>query len=67
MSKIFIYGEKEIEYLKKVDPLLGEIIDEIGLIERKVTPDLFTSLVNSIVGQQISTKAMVTVWGRFKE
>ena len=67
MSNIFIYGEKEIEYLKKADPVLGAIIDEIGLIERKVIPDLFTSLINSIVGQQISSKAMATVWGRFKE
>lgn len=67
MSKIFIYGEKEIEYLKKVDSKLGAIIDEIGLIERIVISDLFTALVNSIVGQQISSKAMDTVWKRFQE
>ena len=30
-------------------------------------PDLFTALVNSIVGQQISSKAMATVWGRMQE
>lgn len=64
MKKHFIYGEKEIEYLKKADPTLSAIIDEIGLIERSVIPDLFTSLVNSIVGQQISTKAADTVWSR---
>lgn len=64
MSEIFIYGEKEIDYLKKADPALSAIIDEIGLIERSVIPDLFTSLVNSIVGQQISTKAADTVWSR---
>ncbi len=67
MAKIFIYGEKEIEYLKDRDSALGAIIDEIGMIERTVIPDLFTSLVNSIVGQQISSKAMDTVWGRFEE
>ena len=67
MAKIFIYGDEEIEYLRKVDPALGEIIDKIGPIERRVTPDLFTALVNSIVGQQISSKAMDTVWRRFEE
>ena len=61
MSEIFIYGEKEIDYLKKADPALSAIIDEIGLIERSVIPDLFTSLVHSIVGQQISTQAAHTV------
>lgn len=67
MSNIFIYGEKEINYLKKVDPILGAVIDEIGLIERPVISDLFTALVHSIVGQQISSKAMNTVWKRFEE
>ncbi len=67
MSNIFIYGEKEIDYLKKVDSALGAIIDEIGMIRRPVITDLFTSLVSSIVGQQISTKAMDTVWKRFEE
>ena len=66
MTTIFIYGAKEIEYLKSVDSALGAAIDEIGPIERKVIPDLFTALVNSIIGQQISSKAMDTVWGRFK-
>ena len=64
MSETFIYGEKEIDYLKKADPALSAIIDEIGVIERRVNPDLFTSLINSIVSQQISTKAAVTVWSR---
>ena len=63
---MFIYGEKEIEYLKMQIRRLAAIIDEVGPIERKVIPDLFTALVNSIIGQQISTKAMDTVWGRFK-
>ncbi len=67
MSTFFIYGEKEIAYLKNSDTALGSIIDEIGVIERPVISNLFTALVNSIVGQQISTKAMDTVWRRFEE
>ena len=59
---IFIYGEAEISYLKKRDKRLAEVIDKVGPIERKVIPDLFAALINSIVGQQISTKAHKTIW-----
>ncbi len=62
--KIFEYGEKEINYLKKKDKRLYEAIDRIGKIERKVTPDLFEALISSIVSQQISNKAADTVWSR---
>ena len=67
MKKKIQYGEKEIAYLKRVDPALGKIIDQIGPVEREVIPDLFTSLVNAIVGQQISAKAAETVWSRMVE
>lgn len=63
-SRHFQYGEQEIEYLKKKDKRLAEIIDAIGPIRREVEDDLFTSVVHHIVGQQISTKAQRTVWGR---
>ena len=64
MSKIFQYGEKEITYLRNVDPALGKIIDQLGHLERAIDPDLFTSLIQSIVAQQISAKAADTVWSR---
>ena len=57
----FQYGETEIAYLKKCDPILGAVMDEIGHIQREVNPDMFTALINAIVGQQISTKAQATV------
>jgi 3-methyladenine DNA glycosylase/8-oxoguanine DNA glycosylase len=60
----FKYGSAEIEYLKKKDKKLAEAIDRIGIIEREVTPDLFTALISSIVAQQISSKAADTVWNR---
>lgn len=60
----FDYGNTEIQYLKNKDKALGAAIDKIGMIEREVNPDLFFALVNSIVGQQISTKAWQTIWGR---
>lgn len=64
--EIFKYGQVELEYLKKKDKRLGAAIERIGIIEREVNPDLFTALINSVVGQQISSKAAVTVWNRIK-
>lgn len=63
----FKYGEQETEYLKSRDPVLGQAIDRIGVIKREVHTELFAALVNSIVGQQISTKAQETVWKRIKD
>jgi len=61
---IFIYGDEEVSYLKKKDKALAAAIDTIGAIERAVNPNLFSALVNSIVGQQISSKAHATIWER---
>lgn len=65
--KIFKYTQTELDYLKKKDKKLGAAIDRIGIIKREVTPDLFTALIKSIVGQQISSKAADTVWCRILE
>ena len=67
MAIYFQYGEKEVEHLKKVDKKLATIIDQVGMIERTVNPDLFSALVHTIVGQQISTKAHQTVWERIQK
>ncbi len=66
MENFFQYGETEIAYLKQADKRLAEVIDRIGKVERRVIPDLFAALVHSIVGQQISTKAHETIWGRIE-
>lgn len=66
MAIYFQYGEKELAYLRKADKRLAEVINQIGVIERPVNPDLFSALVNSIIGQQISTKAHQTIWQRMQ-
>ena len=63
-NDIFKYSEEEITILKAKDRRLAEIIEKVGHIEREIIPDLFSALVNSIVGQQISTKAHATIWDR---
>ena len=66
MAMIFPYGETEILYLKAHDKRLGEAIDRIGPLQRPVNPDLFESLIHSIISQQIAGKALQTIWGRMK-
>lgn len=63
----FAYGETELAYLRSRDARLAEAIDAIGPVEREVDDDLFSSVVHQIVGQQISTKALATIWVRMRE
>ena len=67
MLVYFAYGETETAYLRRKDPRLGAVIDRVGMIERAVDPDLFSSVVHHIIGQQISTKAQETIWRRLQE
>ena len=46
---------------------MGAVIDQIGPIQRAVDPDLFSSVVHHIIGQQISTKAQAAIWQRMRD
>ena len=63
----FSYGSTETDELKRKDKKLGAVIDAIGHIDRAVDPDLFSSVVHHILGQQISTKAQKTLWMRMQD
>jgi DNA-3-methyladenine glycosylase II len=63
----FEYSDKETEYLKRKDKRLGVAIDRIGHVSREVQPDLFSSVVQNIIGQQISSAAQKTVWARLTD
>ena len=56
-----------IEHLRRTDPRLAKVIDEIGDCE--MTPRTegthFDALVRAIVYQQLSGKAAATIHGRF--
>ena len=64
---VFRYGEVETSWLASRDPRLGDAIEQIGPVEREVDPDLFSSVMHHIIGQQISTKAQATIWRRMCE
>lgn len=50
--------------LSTTDPRLAHVISEREEPSLSSRGDLFATLIKSIVGQQISTKAAATVWGR---
>lgn len=65
--KYFSYGETETSYLKKKDKKLSKVIDQVGHIYREVDSDIFSSVIHHIIGQQISTKAQLTIWKRMQD
>ena len=67
METYFEYGEKELSHLRKKDKKLGAAIERIGIIRRSINPDVFSSLVESIISQQISGKAAATVSAKLRK
>lgn len=63
----FPYGERELMYLRKRDHRLNALMEVVGPLQRPVDSDLFASLISSVVSQQISTKAALTVSTRLSD
>lgn len=63
---MFYYGEDELNYLRGRDPKLGGLFDEFGIIRRESFGTPFSALVNSIAGQQISSRAQEAVVKKLK-
>jgi DNA-3-methyladenine glycosylase II len=56
--------KKAIQHLKKSDPVLGTLIERIGPYRMQYRDPNFHSLVRSIVYQQLSGKAALTIFNR---
>jgi 3-methyladenine DNA glycosylase/8-oxoguanine DNA glycosylase len=56
-----------IKHLRKVDPVLGQVIARVGPYTGKLRPmpNLFHALCQAISYQQLSGKAAETIFGRF--
>jgi DNA-3-methyladenine glycosylase II len=54
--------------LMRRDPVLGAIIKRYGecRLHTARDPDIYSGLIQSIISQQLSTKAAATIYGRFK-
>jgi DNA-3-methyladenine glycosylase II len=59
-----------VEYLRTADPVMRELIDELGGIERPrddIPDDHFGTLIRAIIGQQVSTAAARSMWFRLSQ
>lgn len=53
-----------LEHLRRADPVIAGLIDQIPPLSGAVERDRFLSLVSAIVNQQLSGKAAATIMGR---
>jgi DNA-3-methyladenine glycosylase II len=56
---------KATNHLKKSDPILAAIIEQVGPCRMEFGPPEFHSLAEAIVYQQLNGKAAVTIFKRF--
>jgi DNA-3-methyladenine glycosylase II len=71
LSAVFT-SDEAVEHLRRSDDTLKRIIDERGSLDpearrRGRPPDPYAALLRSIVGQQLSTKAARSIYGRLEE
>ncbi|HEV7845443.1 MAG TPA: hypothetical protein VGO83_04260, partial [Thermoleophilaceae bacterium] len=71
MSPVF-FSDEAVEHLRGADDTLKAIIDERGPLDldtrqRGRPEDPYGALLRSIVGQQLSTKAARSIYGRLVE
>src|SRR3984957_1401194 len=59
------YAADAIAHLKRVDPILGAVIDRVGAYSINRRPDRFHSLVQAIIFQQLAGRAAQTIFDRF--
>jgi DNA-3-methyladenine glycosylase II len=63
---------KAVAALREADPVMARLVDEHGAVVRRDLTrerpgDAYGALLRSIVGQQLSTKAARTIYGRMTE
>ena len=59
------YASDAIAHLKRVDPILGDVIDRVGSYAIVRRPERFHSLVRAIIFQQLAGRAAQTIFDRF--
>lgn len=63
---IFRTCEASRIHLSHIDARWARLVEEAGVLERKLVPDLFEGLLRSFVSQQISLKAAATIHTRLQ-
>ncbi|MGI9181935.1 MAG: DNA-3-methyladenine glycosylase family protein [Longimicrobiaceae bacterium] len=58
------FPPQAVDHLRHADSVLREVIDRVGPFEPGHEPDLWRSLIGSIISQQLSVKAGATIESR---
>lgn len=67
MSKLYIQiSDESVRTISERDSTMKKLIDIIGDVEITLKTDYFSSIVRSIIGQQISVAAANAIYGRLK-
>ncbi len=67
MIQYIRFEPHEIEQLLQKEPLFRFWVDRIGPIERKGDDDAYTSLIDSVLAQQVSGSAAASITKRFSQ
>ena len=67
MSKTPLYWNKAKKYLSKKDKVMKKLIEKYSDVSLTTRENIFLSLCNSIIGQQISVAAANSVFLKFKK
>ena len=59
------FANDAVAHLKRVDPILGAVIDRVGMYSVSRRPDRFHALVQAIIFQQLAGRAAQTIFDRF--
>ncbi|MEO6509302.1 MAG: DNA-3-methyladenine glycosylase 2 family protein, partial [Patescibacteria group bacterium] len=59
--------QRIIDHFKKADPVLYAYIEKVELAVHRKNDNLFASLCDEIISQQLSGKAAGTIFDRFKK
>jgi DNA-3-methyladenine glycosylase II len=60
-----LYAIEAVRHLKRVDPILGEVIDRVGPYSVAVRRERFQALVRAIIFQQLAGRVAQTIFSRF--
>lgn len=58
--------EESVQFIRERDPVMNKLIEVIGDLEITLRTDYVSSLVRSIIGQQISVTAATAIYGRLQ-
>ena len=67
MAEALIGKDGALHHLAKLDADIADALDRHGAPPDRTMPQGFTTLIRTIIGQQISRHAATSVWGRLRD